>query len=140
MNKLTALTLIILAALFGSPQAASAIESNNTNTISGVVFIDTDGDGIQTPNEVNVGHATVNFQALNAGTVQRIQSNESGYFTSADLQFGLYEIWAEIDGRSSPKQIVEVSEVIGTSNLDLGIVESIRSTQSFSLHLPFISN
>ncbi|MGR5133587.1 SdrD B-like domain-containing protein, partial [Vibrio alfacsensis] len=73
--------------LFTPPLTADPSSSNNS--ISGVVFNDTDGDGVLDPGESGISEVTI---TLSGSTTDTTLTDNSGYYTFQFLNTGTYSV------------------------------------------------
>ena len=131
MKKLIALIALIIIAYASTAGQALAY---GTNSVSGIVFYDQNGDGIQSPDENAVPNAVVNVQEVGSDLIESLIANEFGYFNTGEMAFGEYEVWTEVSGRVSTRTAIQISEINGTALVDIGV------TPLFTVMLPFVTN
>ena len=138
MKLVVALLILFItlpaAAVHAQAPQRSTIDTVAMNSVSGVVFHDMNGDGVQGPSEEAVPFAVVNIQEIGSDLIESMITNESGYFNTGEIAHGTYHVWTEINGQSSVKELIELGELNGTAVVGLAIAPS------FNIHLPFVSS
>lgn len=118
------------------PQAASANADLANGFINGVVWNDTNRNGIMEIGELPIANHEVYLQRVdgevNGAMVAVVITAEDGTFTFANLEFGEYRVFPD----GGDYVLVEVQGVSATANVELPIVVKAKI---FSIFVPSVS-
>ena len=149
MNKSLFLSIIFIITNLFSVQVCLANETA-TNQISGVVYVDANGNGQMDAAEEAVAHASINFQEMGSDVIQGLITDISGSFSMDQIPSGKYMVWSENRGVKSDMVMVKIDET--NSNVIIGLAMSAMSAamdmtdlemtevQLQTILLPFIVN
>lgn len=124
MQKFAYILLIIIATNIVLSPICFASETN-TNSVSGVVYQDINGNMIQDLDEKNHGAATVNISEVGSDLIERLNTDANGNFSIDKLTYGTYLVWSEYDKISSSPLTIEVNELTTSSIIALGLPNTI---------------
>lgn len=134
--KYIAATALTLITLFVVSSACFAAETSDS-TINGVIWMDTNNNGIFEPTEETVSDAIVNIRHEDEDLIQSLLVGEDGYFEISNLPYGLYDVWAEVDGKASETVLVEINEVSPVTVIDIAFVPETPSLQ-YQIWMPLL--
>lgn len=123
MNKLTTIALIafINILLAGIITPAAFASELATNSVSGVIFNDLNGNGMQEMNETSISHGIINVQEMGSDVIESLIADADGTFNTGEMAFGTYLVWSEANGQASEMVMLEINELSASTVLALGI-------------------
>lgn len=124
----------------GLGSLAGSLAGSLTGSLSGRVFVDGNGSGFVEPGEAAVAFATVYVQLQGAaGPAVEVTADAQGVFVLRDLDYGVYEVWAEGQGKVARRHaLVEIAEVNAAVLLDLPVYESVGYNSTVADGLLFL--
>lgn len=137
-GKLTfILILFLLQTVLHTPALFANVEA--TGHISGSVWSDENGNGVQELNELPRGLVIVYIQAEGEGVIEGNITDNNGHFTFSRLPFGLYKVWSEdAEGNRTEIKNVGLNEVSGLALVELPMAPIAET--GFNIFLPMITN
>jgi LPXTG-motif cell wall-anchored protein len=104
------------------PQPTTSLPAVTTKDISGIVFIDTDGDGRRGPNERTIAGAVVTIR-LPDGRVITATTDQNGRYVLRDVPFGEHPVTVTIDDKALVVRKSVIVEGESASDLDIPATE-----------------
>jgi len=141
MKKLTVLTIIFILSQIFTANIALANSDNKAGFLSGSAWMDNNDNNIQELDETNMADVIVFIENATTRKLVTAKTDATGFFTVSGLSYGRYTVWSEnTKGVATTAQVIEVSEVNGTTMLDLVFASSEATTQNFTIFLPIVNN
>lgn len=154
MKKLTTVVIIALLAVFlFNTQAARA--NAETNSMSGTIWQDDNGNGIYEPNEKATAGVTIRIQMEGNDEHFTAVTDANGNFILNEMQYGRYTIQVvDVSGQTIVQRATVVGEVMGlvemgiSTNNAVEIVQDVRviedtnevdNSSGFTMFLPVVS-
>lgn len=138
-------TIVIMNGISTIPALANDAATNN---VSGVIYHDSNDNGMQDLNEIAIPNAIVNVRELESDLIESLIVDGNGNFNTGELVYGSYVVWSEVNGQMSAPVNVEVNELSANSVISLGISHIVNSvnhvepemTQIQTVLLPIVMN
>lgn len=134
MKTVAISTLVIIAQLVFS--AVSLAAAPASSGVSGVIWLDENGNGIFEPSEPTVPDAVVNVRGEGEDFIQSVLVGDDGYFEIRGLSHGLYHVWAEMDGTESESVVVEINEVSPVTVIDIAFTPETDTQVQHQIWIP----
>jgi len=148
MKKLTVLTIIFILNQIFAANICFASDGNRVSVLSGSAWLDNNGNNIQELHEENVADVMVFVENVDTHKLITVKTDAAGFFKITNLSYGLYNVWSEnIEGVSTPTQMIELDEVNGAALLDLVFIPAdaaqrtaSKIARNFTVFLPVVNN
>ena len=104
--------------------------------INGVIWIDENENGVFEPTEPTVDNAVVNVRGDGEDFIQSVLVDEDGYFKIDGLAYGLYFVWAEMNGLTSETVLIEINEVSPVTVIDIALTPTVQPQLPYQIWMP----